>query len=101
VPEDAVKPYLSFGPEDMVPADAECADLLEITIQIDVWTDSVGRVTCKTLMETVRRALHDADLALATHALADSRMELARLVKDPDGLTHHGVLQFRFDVEAL
>ena len=94
--------YISFGAEDMTPDDADCVEGEEITIQIDVWSRKVGRVACKEIMSAVKAALHlRDDLILAENILVECRLELSRILQDPDGLTTHGVMQFSFSVETV
>jgi hypothetical protein len=100
VPETAAKPYVSFGPEYAIGDYDDGIDGFEITLQIDIWTVSVGRLECKELMESVRKTLRGASLTLTTHAVVDGRMELTRLTAESDGLTCHGVVQWSFQAEA-
>lgn len=97
-------PYISFGPTDEVPADADCIDGVEITIQIDVWSAgddlAYSSAECRTISERVRRVLHDAELTLESNALVSLSFALKRILRDPDGVTHHGVLQFTAIVET-
>lgn len=93
-PADVVFPYLSFGPSYAVPDDAQCIDGVEEVLQVDVWARDDGKVwPCRDLVAAVRRALHRAEVSLATHACALCRVELSRVLDDPDGITKHGVVQ--------
>ncbi len=102
---DIATPYISFGSTDELPADVDCIDGVEITIQIDVWSAgddlAYSSAECRTISERVRRVLHDADLALQTNALASLSYVLKRILRDPDGVTHHGVIQFTAVVETI
>lgn len=90
----AIFPYVSFGPEDHVQDDAECISGTEITIQIDAWSQAVGRPEVKKVAEAVRSALHNADLPLSDNALVSLEHRQTRLLTDPDGLTSHAALEF-------
>ena len=103
VPEGAAMPYISFGSEDWTPDDSagDCIDGLVIGVQLDVWTEKENnRVDIKPIMWAVYRALHDVNLDLPTHAVASGRMEVARVIRDNDGLTTHGAMQFLFELEV-
>ena len=93
-PSKPTFPYISLGPSDVVPMDADCFHDREETIQIDVWHRDQGRRwQCKATVDAVKDALHEYAGDLATHALVELRVELARVMDDPDGITVHGVVQ--------
>lgn len=94
VPADAATPYLSFGPSDYAPEDAECVTGRRETLQVDCWTRDQGRLRpARELADAVKTALHDAPLALANAALVEIEVTLVRVLQDPDGITGHGVIQ--------
>jgi len=100
-PWGAKNAYISLGATDTTTDDADCIDGLTHTIQIDVWSRSVGMPACKAIVTAVKRALHQTDAQLAENGLNQVNMVFARTLRDPDGLTNHGVLQFEFRVEDL
>jgi hypothetical protein len=91
--------YVSLGPMDALIDDADCIDSETHSMQIDVWTRDGGKAKCKRAVDAVKNALHNADLTLADNALAEINLERYAILDDPDGLTKHGVLQFRVAVE--
>lgn len=93
IPTAPVFPYISFGPQDATDAGADCIDGQEITIQLDCWSRAVGFLECKNMVDAVRKALHEQELTLTDNALAEIRVFLTRVFRDPDGLTTHGVVQ--------
>ncbi|WP_193336168.1 DUF3168 domain-containing protein [Devosia beringensis] len=104
---DVVSPYISFGPVTSLPDeadDSDCIDSEEITFQIDVWSWgsglAYGSVQCRQISGLVKKALHKADLQLTTHALVSIRHVLTRILRDSDGITNHGVIQFTALVES-
>ena len=104
---DVTSPYISFGPVTSVPDDADDSDCInseEITFQIDVWSWgsglAYGSVEARQISGLVKKALHKADLSLATNALLSIRHELTRILRDSDGKTNHGVIQFTATVET-
>lgn len=92
--------YISFGPEFVVYEDAECLEIHEINIQLDAWSRQVGRVHCKRIVDEARRVLLGLD-ELTENALVLSEAPLTRIVADPDGLTMHGIINLRYEVEAV
>lgn len=94
----AAAPYISFGPSDGVPDDAECITGRVETMQIDCWSDSQGgKSQAKRLVDAVKSSLHEWAGTLAVNALVEMRVVLWRVFDDPDGVISHGVVT----VEAM
>jgi hypothetical protein len=100
VPEDAVFPYVSFGPVDAAEDDAECIDAVEIAFQIDVWSRAVGFPEASGIAAQVRAALHNAELTLSANALVSIEHRQSRRFRDPDGITSHVAMTFIAIVET-
>lgn len=94
VPAQPVFPYVSFGPSDELTEDAECIDGFEISMQIDVWSRSVGFPEARQIADAVRQALHGYELNLTSNALVTFQHRITRMFRDPDGLTNHAALTF-------
>lgn len=101
VPSDAVKPYISFGPADQIAADAARVTASEHFLQLDVWSARKPRAECAELCQAARAALHRRDLFLQGHALVAIRVPQVRILRDPDGLTNHGILSLEILVEEM
>lgn len=101
---DVTSPYVSFGPVTAITDDADCVDGLEITFQIDAWSwgsgDAYSSVEVRKIIGEIRKALHNAELTLTTNALVTLTHELTRILRDSDGITNHGVIQFTALVET-
>lgn len=95
----AANGYISLGPEDILTDDADCVTGATHTVQIDVWSRKVGRVHCKQICAAVKAVLHDQDLQLSDNALVQMTLEVFHVLRDPDGLTTHGAMQFTAIVE--
>jgi uncharacterized protein DUF3168 len=94
--------YISFGAHDAFNEDAECLVESTHTIQIDCWSRKVGSVHAKQMVDAVYAALHDnSSLTLSTNALVQIRVSLRQVLRDPDGLTTHGLLQVEAMIEEL
>lgn len=97
--------YISFGSTDYVEddADGETGDERiragEHTIQIDVWTRNGGGAKCKRVCDAVKIVLHENEEELEVNALVEMRVVLFQVVRDPDGLTHHGIIQVTAKIE--
>jgi hypothetical protein len=99
VPPSPTFPYVSFGPSQAVSDDADCITAYEVSVQIDVWSRTVGRVEASQIADAVRRAILGADMTLTTNALVMIEHRDTRIFRDPDGQTNHAVLIFSASVE--
>lgn len=99
VPTVASFPYLSWGPEQVLSDDADCASGFDITIQIDAWSQAVGRGEIKKVAEQVRLALQDYDVELTDNALVLIQHQQTAFLRDPDGKTNHAAIQFSVFIE--
>lgn len=92
-------PYVSFGPVDEISDDATCVTGFEITMQLDVWSRAIGFQECRKIIDLVRRSLLDDDLEINDNALVSFSHRQSMTMRDPDGLTSHGVMSFVAYVE--
>lgn len=92
-------PYVSFGPDQVIPEDFGCVTGSEIFIQLDCWSRAVGYAEVKKIANAVRLALHNHDLPLTENALVSFELDARRVFRDPDGKTSQAVLTFRAVVE--
>lgn len=99
VPPGAVFPYISYGPCDTLTDDADCITGLDVFIQLDCWSRSVGYPEVKKISDAVRDALHDKPLSLTVNALVFLEHRQTRTLRDPDGLTSHAAISLQASVE--
>lgn len=93
-PADREFPNITLGPTDFTVEDADCIDMREETLQLDIWTNANGRKwPCKQIVDAVVNVLRHAEGDLADGALVDMRITIARVLDDPDGTLAHGVVQ--------
>lgn len=94
-------PYISLGPDDFRVEDADCIPMREQTLQIDCWSRENGKKwPCKEIVDAVVSVLRDIDGDLADGALVETRIDLARVIDDPDRITAHGIVQFTAIIEG-
>lgn len=99
-PASPVFPYITIGASDFTPTDADCIDMREETVQIDIWTRANGRKwPCKQIVDAVVNVMRRLKGDLATGVLVGVRVELSRVFDDPDGITAHGVVQITALIE--
>lgn len=97
-------PYISLGPTLADEASAECVDGLEVALQFDVWSwgdgEAYASAQCREIAGRVRKVLNHADLVLAENPLVTLDHRFTQILRDGDGVTNHGVVQFLGIVET-
>lgn len=96
VPDGQTLPYLYIGQDDFS-ADYESADLTECTVEVHAFASTRDEV--KLIAGQIRTAL-DKRLTIPGHLVYEWSYESTRYITDPDGLTEHAVLEFRYLVGA-
>ena len=94
VPPGAAFPYVTVGDCQVLPDKADCIDGSEVFPQVDVWSRTTGYPETKRIATQVLAALDDAPLAVDGYHLVLFEFVELRFVRDPDGITRHGILNF-------
>ena len=96
VPGSAVKPYVSFGPFQLLPEHGDCLNGGEAFITLDAWSVIPGTsstVEVKQIGAAIAADLDLADIELeAPQRLVELTIEQTQYLRDPDGITAHGVI---------
>ena len=95
VPEGSSTPYVTIGEDTAVDYSTDTADGADITVNIDVWSEYKGSKECKQIMDRIHDLLHDSSLSITGFNLVNLRFEFSDILRDPDGVTRHGVMRFR------
>lgn len=98
VPDNAIFPYLSIGSDQIVDNGTSCSNGSEAFVEVHVWSRAVGRVEAKKISGAVRAAL-DMPLVITGHKVIVHGFQDARHLNDPDGITAHSVVSFRYLTE--
>ena len=85
--------YIRFGLSTVLDDDAECIVGGDHTLQLDCFSRAVGSVSCKRIVDAVKKALHEKELELTDNALVEIRVPYRQVFPDPDELTMHGVVR--------
>tara|TARA_Y100000114_G_C11720152_1_gene308037 strand:+ start:107 stop:514 length:408 start_codon:yes stop_codon:yes gene_type:complete len=94
-PENSSFPYITMGTGQAVDYSTKDLDGSEVSIVLDVWSRYKGSKEVKNLMDRVHTLLHDSNLSVTGHNLINMRFEFGDVLRDPDGITRHGVMRFR------
>lgn len=96
----AALPYVVIGDETAVDYGTSLTDAQEHTITVHTWSEAPTSLQVKRMQAAVRAALHERPLTLSAGTCAQIRQEFKETMRDPDGITHHGVQRFRAVTEG-
>ncbi len=100
VPAGAPLPYVVIGDETAADDGSSLTDGQEHTITVHTWSEAPTSLEVKRLQAAVRTALHEVALTLSAGRCVQIRQEFKETLRDPDGITHHGVQRFRAVTEG-
>ena len=95
VPENTGYPYVQIGEDQVSDFSTKDETGSEVTIEMDVWSRYRGSKEAKEIMDRIHTLLHDSSLTVSGTNLVNLRFEFSDLVRDPDGITRHGIMRFR------
>jgi len=105
-PQDSAFPYVVIGEDTVKPNDTKTEDGAEVMITIDTWDSpddpaaAIGFSLTKRIMRAIKDVLDKASLSVTGHTLILLRHDFQTTLRDPDGLTVHGVQRFRALTQA-
>jgi len=96
VPPVPVFPYITISDSQTLDAGDTCEpDRFEVFVDLHVWSRAVGMIEAKTISGIVRGIILSM-VAVNFWLLSAVEFQTMRHMPDPDGLTTHSVLTFRF-----
>jgi hypothetical protein len=101
VPKGTSTPFITIG--DMTTVDNSTMGIFRQTISLMIhsWDQDLSQLKLKTMMGAILDTLHDQPLTLSSgHYVSIIRYMSSQVLKDPDGLTVHGIQKFNINVEA-
>lgn len=88
-------PYVTIGEFIGEQLDTLNEQALDLELTVHVWSRQAGMQECQQLMTRVKDALDRQRLPAAGFQWVDTIWEYAQTLREPDGLTRHGILRFR------
>lgn len=88
-------PFVTVGDDVHSVWDTDDTDGLESDITVHVWSRHRGRIEVKDIQAKVKAALHHNPLQVDGVPVVLLHFVDSSAVRDPDGLTQHGVQSFR------
>lgn len=99
--DDAAFPFITLGPHVFRPFDTDDDDGQQVAVQVHIWDRYTSELTRGALRDAVYDALHKFDLSISGANTVDCLFETANGFDDPDGKTHHIVMQFRVTYDSI
>lgn len=102
-PQGVAFPHLVLGEAQDLPfEDGGCINGVETYLTLHGWTRSQKAASEAILLNAaVKLCLHNQIFPLSGHVLQSMRVPSARVMRDPDGITWHGVITVHAYTTAL
>lgn len=98
VPENAAFPYASIGETSLTDAGNKTGNADDQYETVHVWSRAKGFKECKDMMAAVVKALSGAVYSEQGYGIVFVELDQLTTLRDPDGLTRHGVVRIKFNV---
>ena len=95
IPENTDYPYVQLGEDAAIDYSTKDQTGSEVSVNVDVWSRYRGSLEAKNIMDRVHTLLHDSSLSVTGSNFINMRFEFSDIIRDPDGITRHGVMRFR------
>ena len=95
VPQETPAPYYSLGFPISTPYETDGRVGLNILMPIHSWSEYHGKGESLAMQREVYAALHRATLTITGYNCISILQENETMNLDPDGVTRHGIQQFR------
>lgn len=88
-------PYVQLGEDVTIDYSTKDTTGSETTMTIHIWSRYRGSKETKQIIDRIHSLLHDSSLSVTGRNLINMRSEFSDVLRDPDGITRHGVMRFR------
>lgn len=88
-------PLITIGDDDLNTFDTDTELGTDAVVTVHTWTRDEHFYGCKLIQDMIYQSLHRATITISDSILIDCFAELQTVARDPDGVTIHGVQQFR------
>ena len=95
VPQGSAYPFVQIGDDSTMDYSTKDVSGSETTLNLHVWSQNHGSKQAKDIMDRVHTLLHDTNLTVTGFNFINNRMEFSDIIRDPDGITRHGIMRFR------
>lgn len=98
VPQKTMLPYVVIGNGDYTTLPADGINLSEVSLQLNVWSDTAGRKAVLTIMNRLYALLHQGTLTLTGYQQVLMRCEQAETELREEASRVHGSMRVRVAV---
>lgn len=88
-------PYITISDDDLQPWDSDTEIGTEATVRVHVWSRAQNSLEAKKLQDAIYNVLHRGNLTITGYDFIACDMVLQTIERDPDGITRHGIQDFR------
>jgi hypothetical protein len=88
-------PYVTIGEFIGGQFDTLNEQAIDLDLTVHVWSRQPGMQECQQLMTRAKDALDRQRLSVSGFQWVDTIWEYGQTMRDPDGVTRHGILRFR------
>lgn len=101
VPQTTAYPYVVIGEDTVTNWDTDTELGTNCTCVIHTWSRSRGKKETKEIQGLIYAALHRASLTASGYNMIDIQFESSDSFLDVDGLTRHGITNYRVLIQEL
>ena len=94
-PEDQAMPYIVIGEVLATDWSTKTFDGQAHRMRLHVWDQSVGQKGAQSILAACAAALETLPQTIEDHRIVRWQRLQEQVLKDPDGYTHHGILELR------
>ena len=100
-PQDGAFPYVTIGEDVLIEWDTDTELGVVGSITLHTWSRERGRKETKTIQGLIYDALHRTTLTSSGYKFVTIDQQEVSTNIDPDGLTRHGIQEFKVILERL
>lgn len=92
-------PYVVIGDDSTTAWNTDDTLGKEVAITLDIWSRTAGFKQTKAIMGEIYDILNRANLTKTGYNIVDCLCESSQALRDPDGETRHGVMDFKLTIQ--
>jgi len=93
--DNSLFPYVQLGETQVLPWEAQCIDGVQIYLTLHVWArEGWAGDDVRDICAAIYDSLHAQKFPVTGHDLQLIEHQTTRVLRDPDGETRHGVIEF-------
>lgn len=94
-------PYVTFDFPSVLPWDTDNINGAEAVLRVHVWSRSQSALVGQAIMDAAYDALHKFQITISGANTMDCLFLRSQSMDDPDGVTTHGILDFRITYDGI